>query len=727
MLLCTQQSRNAGKMCVNLDNCRYDIVRYSAHYLDFRDCSRFDHCCLFWADNPPTYELLSKLMPHQVLSRFPLMNELARKGTFFQHINRLRLTFPSDFRFVPRTWVLPQDWAELQEEFALATPEEKPRTYIVKPSAGSQGHGIYLAQTLNDIGADAQVVQRYVDRPFLLDGLKFDFRIYVLISSVAPLEIWLGREGLARFCTKKYDSQITRENITNTFMHLTNYAVNKFSSNFIRIEDAQDEEKASKRSLSSVTRQLKQRGYDVETMWDNIVDVIIKTCIAIQPSLLNSYALYASEVDEAVGKGNHIGLTDYISEFYAHQQTQNLSKSDIRSRQHERMRRKIPLSQCFHIIGFDILLDYRLRPWIVEINHSPSLVTDSPLDQKIKFQVITGAIRLCVMHRKRIGEERIQQEQKRKEKERKRIKQNYDIKDKQDEDDEDQINILNEGESEDGFYRRIYPINQQSQQSYEQLPEWGNQTIIQKMQIYNSIVLHECFYKACGVKVVSGLKTLSENGYSNTQCMHELFQLYAKAANEQRIDLSNHEQSLNFHSKISNTLQSIAGRPLISLLTNKTNVDNNKYMDARSQALSGLQGWKCSMNQQKFCQFGRLAGLTNQGQISQADLNILYNDVTKHAIAETKTGSVISTQNNSQSGNQTSLDLMCYGEFCSAIQILAQKMYHDIPVLDAIRKALITMEEKFVRFTIIPTINALIPSTDQSPLLSFSSYSQYFH
>lgn len=64
--------------------------------------------------------------------------------------------------------------------------------------------------------------------------------------------------------------------------------------------------------------------------------------------------------------------------------------------------------------------------------------------------------------------------------------------------------------------------------------------------------------------------------------MHELFQLYAKAANEQRIDLSNHEQSLNFHSKISNTLQSIAGRPLISLLTNKTNVDNNKYMDARS-------------------------------------------------------------------------------------------------------------------------------------------------
>ena len=63
-------------------------------------------------------------------------------------------------------------------------------------------------------------------KPFLIDGLKFDMRIYVLLYGVDPLRIFVFREGLARFATEPYKSPM-KENMDNLFMHLTNYAINK--------------------------------------------------------------------------------------------------------------------------------------------------------------------------------------------------------------------------------------------------------------------------------------------------------------------------------------------------------------------------------------------------------------------------------------------------------------------------------------------------------------------
>jgi tubulin polyglutamylase TTLL6/13 len=46
------------------------------------------------------------------------------------------------------------------------------------------------------------VVQKYITNPYLLDNLKFDFRIYVLLAGCSPLRIYLYNEGLTRFATE---------------------------------------------------------------------------------------------------------------------------------------------------------------------------------------------------------------------------------------------------------------------------------------------------------------------------------------------------------------------------------------------------------------------------------------------------------------------------------------------------------------------------------------------
>jgi len=71
------------------------------------------------------------------------------------------------------------------------------------------------------------LVSSYITNPLLIDGLKFDLRIYAIITSVDPLRIFIYEEGIARFATEEFSLDST-----NKFVHLTNFSVNKKSKKF---------------------------------------------------------------------------------------------------------------------------------------------------------------------------------------------------------------------------------------------------------------------------------------------------------------------------------------------------------------------------------------------------------------------------------------------------------------------------------------------------------------
>ena len=118
-----------------------------------------------------------------------------RSSLFTSHISRSQLTF-----------TLPGEYVQFCTEFARKAdlPTSK-NLWIMKPAGSSRGRGIFV---FNDIAAvsytECVIVQAYIERPLLLEGYKFDLRLYVLVTSMNPLEAFLYQEGFARFSSERY-------------------------------------------------------------------------------------------------------------------------------------------------------------------------------------------------------------------------------------------------------------------------------------------------------------------------------------------------------------------------------------------------------------------------------------------------------------------------------------------------------------------------------------------
>ena len=82
--------------------------------------------------------------------------------------------------------------------------------------------------------------------------MKFDCRLYVLVLSVEPLQIYLFKEGLARFSTYPYEKP-DKKNLSNLYMHLTNYAINSKNTDVFEFNtDLQAVDQGHKRTFSSI-------------------------------------------------------------------------------------------------------------------------------------------------------------------------------------------------------------------------------------------------------------------------------------------------------------------------------------------------------------------------------------------------------------------------------------------------------------------------------------------
>lgn len=145
--------------------------------------------------------------------------------------------------------------------------------------------GSFFSVIINKLDKNEHyVVQRYLHKPYLIDDLKFDLRIYVLLVGVNPLRAFIYKEGMARFSVEQYCSP-NIGNLKNLYMHLTNYAINKDHEDY---EEGDANNTGHKRYMSYIFDYLEENE-GPNKVWENIKDVINKSLITVQPSLSHAY------------------------------------------------------------------------------------------------------------------------------------------------------------------------------------------------------------------------------------------------------------------------------------------------------------------------------------------------------------------------------------------------------------------------------------------------------
>lgn len=283
----------------------------------------------------------------QKINHFPGTFNIGRKDRLWKNYHRLMLKFgKSEFGFLPRTFCLPADTKLLRKVWERRGGRGR---WIVKPPALARGVGIKVVNKWSQIPKTRPLlVQRYLARPYLINETKFDLRLYVLITSVDPLRIYLYDDGLVRFASNKYTNDT--KSVGDVYTHLTNYSINKNSASYLANEDSEVRQ-GHKWTLKSLWRHFDELGIDHSAIWEKIKDLIVKTIISAENPMAT------------------------------------LFQQNVSSRY-----------SCYELFGFDIMLDSRLKPWVIEVNISPSLHSTSPLDLDVKSPLATEVFNMARYH-----------------------------------------------------------------------------------------------------------------------------------------------------------------------------------------------------------------------------------------------------------------------------------------------------------------------------------------
>ncbi|CAD8135286.1 unnamed protein product [Paramecium octaurelia] len=213
--------------------------------------------------------------------------------------------------------------------------EEDPPKQVQSAQGTKKDPNQYIRQQPSGpciIKSQSFVIQKYIERPALINKRKFDIRVWGLVTQ--ELDAYFFQEGYIRTSSEDFTY-----NIENTFVHLTNNAIQKYSKNYGEFEDG---------------NQLSFKNYQEYLKSQNIV----------------------CNVEDLINK-----MKERIWMVF----NSVRSKINFEDRKY-----------CFEIFGFDFILDADQEVWLIEVNTNPCIEESSPLLKMYIPRMLDDAFKLTL-------------------------------------------------------------------------------------------------------------------------------------------------------------------------------------------------------------------------------------------------------------------------------------------------------------------------------------------
>eukprot|EP00760_Papus_ankaliazontas_P034957 PhM_4_TR7563/c0_g1_i1/m.37525/K16602/TTLL5, TTLL10; tubulin polyglutamylase TTLL5 len=269
----------------------------------------------------------------QLVNHIPGSQALTRKDQLKKQIHKYR-RLPGktgeNFDITPMSFVLPAEFMALAD--AMSSPSNVGALWIAKPVGLSRGRGIELVTDITQVnyGSTENVVVQ-----------KYIANPFVVMDKKFDLRLYVlvtSFSPLEAFISNlgfvRFATQpykCDKATISNRNIHLTNTELAK--------ECKDNPHGIHKWELQTLHSHFMSIGVNWPDVWDGIKELVVKSLACVEDEIANS-------------------------------------------------------KNCFELFGYDVLLDADLKPWLLEVNASPSMEMNNSLDRSVKPQLIVDTVYL---------------------------------------------------------------------------------------------------------------------------------------------------------------------------------------------------------------------------------------------------------------------------------------------------------------------------------------------